>query len=193
MLSTDWMRPNHIMKGNLFYSKSTDTQGFPGSSVSKESACKEGDPGLIPGLGRSAGEEIGYSLWYSWVFPGGSAGKESACNVGDLRLIPGLGRSSGEENSYPLQYSGLENSMGSQRVGHYWATLDFPSTSDGKASACSEGDLDLIPGLGRCPEKEVATHCSILAWRVSWTEEPGRLQSIALQRVRHGWVTNALI
>ena len=77
------------MKGNLFYSKSTDTQGFPGSSVSKESACKEGDPGLIPGLGRSAGEEIGYSLWYSWVFPGGSAGKESACNVGDLRLIPG--------------------------------------------------------------------------------------------------------
>ena len=151
MLSAAWMRPNHIMKGNRFYSKSTDKQGFPGSSASKESACKAGDPGSISGLGRSAGEGIGYSLWYSWVFPGGSAGKESACNVGDLGLIPGLGRSSGEESSYPLQYSGLENSLGSQRVGHYWATLDFPSTSDGKASACSEGDLDLIPGLGRCP------------------------------------------
>ena len=34
------------------------------------------------------------------------------------------------------------------------------------------------------------THSSILAWRIPWTEEPGRLQSIALQRIRHGWVTN---
>ena len=34
-------------------------------------------------------------------------------------------------------------------------------------------------------EKEMATHSSILAWKMSWTEEPGRLQSIALQRVRH--------
>ena len=34
-------------------------------------------------------------------------------------------------------------------------------------------------------EKEMATHCSILAWRVPWTEEPGGLQSIGLQRVRH--------
>ena len=52
----------------------------------------------------------------------GSAGKESTCDVGDLGLIPGLGRSSGEGKGYPLQYSGLENSidqsMGSQRVGH---------------------------------------------------------------------------
>ena len=51
-------------------------------------------------------------------FPGGSAGKESPCNVGDQGSIPGLGRSPGEGNGYPLQYSGLENSMGSQRVGH---------------------------------------------------------------------------
>ena len=49
--------------------------------------------------------------------PCGSAGKESTCNEGDLGSIPGLGRSSGEGNGYPLQYSGLEKSMGSQRVG----------------------------------------------------------------------------
>ena len=55
----------------------------------------------------------------------GSAGKESACNVGDLGLILGLGRSSGEGKGYRLQYSGLEKSMGSQRVGHNWATLIF--------------------------------------------------------------------
>jgi len=41
--------------------------GFPHSSVGKESACNAGDPGSIPGLGRSAGEEIGYSLQYSWA------------------------------------------------------------------------------------------------------------------------------
>ena len=41
--------------------------GFPDSSVGKESACNAGDPGLIPGLGRSAGEGIGYPLLYSWA------------------------------------------------------------------------------------------------------------------------------
>ena len=70
-------------------------KGFPHSSVGKESACNAGDPGLIPGLGRLAGEGIGYPLQYSKGFPCGSAGKESTCNVGDLGLIPGLGRSPG--------------------------------------------------------------------------------------------------
>ena len=40
------------------------------------------------------------------------------------------------------------------------------------------------------PVKEMATHSSILAGRIPWTEEPGRLQSTGLQRVRHDWVTN---
>ena len=39
-------------------------------------------------------------------------------------------------------------------------------------------------------EKEMATHSSILAWRISWTEEPGGLQSTGLQRVRHDWATS---
>ena len=38
-------------------------------------------------------------------------------------------------------------------------------------------------------DKDMATHCSILAWRVPWTEEPGGLQNIGLRRVRHNWVT----
>ena len=65
-------------------------------------------------------------------FPGGSEVKVSACNAGDLGLIPGSGRSPGEGNGNPLQYlawripwieepGGLQ-SMGSQRVGHNWAT-----------------------------------------------------------------------
>ena len=41
-------------------------KGFTDSSVDKESACNAGDPGWIPGLGRSTGEGIGYPLQYSW-------------------------------------------------------------------------------------------------------------------------------
>ena len=40
--------------------------GFAGGSDGKESTCNTGDPSLIPGLGRSAEEEIGYLLQYSW-------------------------------------------------------------------------------------------------------------------------------
>ena len=41
--------------------------GFPDTSVGKESACSAGDPGLIPGSGRSTGEGIGYPLQYHWA------------------------------------------------------------------------------------------------------------------------------
>ena len=40
-----------------------------------------------------------------------------------------------------------------------------------------QGDLGLIPGLGRSPGEEMATHSSILAWKIPWTEEPGGLYS----------------
>ena len=80
---------------------------FSGGSAGEESTCNAGDSGLIPGLGRSAGEvRIPTPVFLG--FSCGSAGKESACNVGDLGLIPGLGRSPGEGKGYPLQYSGLE-------------------------------------------------------------------------------------
>ena len=42
-------------------------EGFPGGSAGKESACNIGEPGSIPGLGRSAREGIGYPLQYSWA------------------------------------------------------------------------------------------------------------------------------
>ena len=64
-------------------------------------------------------------------------------------------------------------------------TQGFPGGSDGKASACKAGDPRLNPGLGRSLEKGMATHSSILAWRILWTEMPGRLQSTGSQTVRH--------
>ena len=42
-------------------------EGFPDSSVGKESTCNTGDPGSIPGSGRSTGEGIGYPFQYSWA------------------------------------------------------------------------------------------------------------------------------
>jgi len=61
----------------------------------------------------------------------------------------------------------------------------FLSGSDGKEFACNAGDSGLIPGPGRTLEKRMATHHSIVAWRIPWTEEPGGLQSMGSQRVGH--------
>ena len=75
-------------------------------SVGKESACNAGDPGSIPGLGRSAGEGISYPLQYSW-----------ASLVAQLLENPPAMQETWvqsldwERNGYPIQYSGLENSM----------------------------------------------------------------------------------
>ena len=68
--------------------------------------------------------------------------------------------------------------------------MGFPGSSVGKESTCNAGDtgdMGSIPGSGRSLEEGMATHSSILAWRIPWTEEPGRLQSIGLQRVEHDW------
>ena len=50
-----------------------------------------------------------------------------------------------------------------------------------KRLAYSAGDLGLIPGLGRSSGEEMATHSSTLAWKIPWTEEHGRIQSMRLQ------------
>ena len=53
----------------------------------------------------------------------------------------------------------------------------------GKEYTCDAGDAGLIPGSGRSPGEGMAVHSSILAWKILWTEEPGRLQSMGSQRV----------
>ena len=91
---------------------------MPDSSVGKGSACNSGNPGWIPGLGRSAGEGIGYPLHYSWA-----------------SLVAQL-----VKNLPPMRET--------------WV--------------CFLGWEDPL-------EKGMATHSSILAWRIPWTEEPGGL------------------
>ena len=101
-------------------------------------------------------------------FPGSSAAKESACSAEDPSWIPRLGRYPGEGIGYPLQSS--------------WASLvaelvkNLPAVQETWVrSLCWQ-----VP-LG----KEMATQASILAWKIPWREEPGRLQFRGLVRVRH--------
>ena len=59
-----------------------------------------------------------------------------------------------------------------------------------KNPAANAGDkrgMGLIPGLGGSLEKEMATHSSILAWRILWTEQPDRLQSMGSQESDSTW------
>ena len=70
----------------------------------------------------------------------------------------------------------------------------FPGGTSGKEPTC-QCRLDIRDGCdpwdGKVPlEQGMATHASILAWRIPWIEEPDKLQSMRLQRAGHDWVTN---
>ena len=62
---------------------------------------------------------------------------------------------------------------------------DFPGGLDGKASAYNAGNPGSVMGWEDLLEKETAPHSNILAWKIPWMEEPGRLQSMGSQSVGH--------
>ena len=68
----------------------------------------------------------------------------------------------------------------------------FPGSLDNKESACSAGDLGWIPGSGKLPSEGKGYPLQYFAWKITWKEEPGGLQSMGLQRVEQDWVTNKL-
>ena len=88
-----------------------------------------------------------------WSFPDSSVGKESACNAGDSSSIPGLGRSAGEGIGYPFQYSWA--TLVTQLVKNPWAMQETWVRSLGWEDPLENGK---------------ATHSSILAWIILWTE-----------------------
>ena len=101
---------------------------FPGGSDSKESAYNAGDPGSIPGPGRSPGEGNGKPLQYSFL--------ENPMDRG----------------AWQATAHGVTKSL--TRLSNFTFTLSllgFPGDSAGKESACNAGDLDSIPWLGRSP------------------------------------------
>ena len=81
---------------------------YPDSSVGN--ACNAGDPGLIPGSGRSPGEGIGYPLQYSWASLAAQLVMNPPAMWETWVWFLGWEVPVGEGKGYPLQYSGLENS-----------------------------------------------------------------------------------
>ena len=172
--------------------------GFPDTSVGKESACNVGDPGSIPGSGRFPGEGIGHPLQYSW-----------ASLVAQLvKYLPAMRetwvRSLGWESNglptpvfWPGEFHGLYSPWGhkesdmTERLSLSYTLRSFPSGTSGKESACHcrRHKKQQIRSLGQEDplEEGIATHCSIPAWRISWTEEPGGLQSTELDTTEVTW------
>ena len=96
--------------------------------------------------------------------------------MGDLGSIPGSGRSPGKGSGNPRQYSCLENPTDG---GAWEATVPGLTKSRTRLS-------DFIFTFHfHAWEKEMATHSSVLAWRIPGTEEPGGLPSMGSHRVRH--------
>ena len=97
--------------------------GFPHSSIGKESACNAGDCSLIPGLGRSSDEGIGYPLQYSWASLVAQLVKLIRLQCGRPEFDPWVGKIPWRGEMLPTQvfwpgeFHGLL-SMGSQGVGH---------------------------------------------------------------------------
>ena len=112
-------------------------------------------------------------------FLGGSVVKNlpvNAGDTGDVGLIPGQGQSPGEEYRNSLQYSCLENSMDG---GAWWAAVYGVTKSRTQLSDFS------FTFHFHALEKEMATHSSVLAWRIPGMGEPGGLPSLGSHRVRH--------
>ena len=177
--------------------------GFPGSSVSKETACIAEGPGLVPGSGRSLGEGRGNPLQYSCLE---NPMDREACWAPvhgvtrvrhDLATKPPLVLDATEYLIVTLPQSPLtcDSSVLSclschwqflMRAGELFSRLSF--------------NLNLLGGffffsswLHWGSEKATAPHSSTLAWKIPWMEEPGGLQSMGSLRVRYDWATSLSI
>ena len=124
-------------------------------------------------------------------------------NARDTSSVPGSGRSPGEENGNPFQYSCLRNPIdggawratvhgvtkSQMRLRDFTFTFTFitfhgyPGISVVKNLPAKQEMWIQSPGWEDPLEKRTATHSSILAWEIPWTEEPGGLQSLRSQRV----------
>ena len=100
----------------------------------------------------------------------------SAGDTGDTGSIPGSGRSLGGKNDNPLQYSCLENP---RDRGAWWAAVH--GVAEGRTRLSNFTFTFHFYAL----EKEMATHSSVLAWRVPGMGEPGGLPSMGSHRVGH--------
>ena len=127
-------------------------------------------------------QNLCWNLWgtninWSSINLGGTSGKEPDCQWRDTlrnRFDPWVEKIPLGRAWNPLQYSCPENPLDRGA----WQATVYRITK-------SQTQLKQHP-----LEREMATHSSILAWKIPWTEEPDGLQSTGLQRVGHDWVTS---
>ena len=190
--------------------------GFPDSSVGKESACNAGDPGSIPGLGWSPGEGIAYPLQYSglenprdctayavtksqtWLsdfhylyrytficypFP----------SLSSIYYFPAMHNVSlgvfshlSPHSLHPVSVSNI-TWLGIKHIKYVYSIPRLPWWLRCKESTCSERDLISVL-VGKIPWSRAWQPTPVfLPGEFPWTEEPGGLQSMGSQRVRHDW------
>ena len=143
-------------------------------------------------------QDIWWSVYRDLGFPGGTSGKEPPVKAGDVRDTGSTSvsqRSPGEGKGHPCQYSGPENSMDYivHGVAKSWTRLSnfhFNLMTIICIPVVSWSN-DWVTSLSlfhfHALEKEMATHSSVLAWRIPGTGEPGGLLSMGSHRVRHNW------
>ena len=90
-----------------------------------------------------------------------------------------------ERDGAELRLAALLFNFCEDLIPSYEHTFDFPSGSDGKVSAYNVGDPGSIPGFGGSPGEGNGNPLQYFAWKIPWTEEHCRLQSMGLQRVGH--------
>ena len=170
---------------------------YPGGSDDKEFTCNAGELGSIPGLGRSPGEGNGNPSQYSCLEnPCGQRGLAGYSPMGLQRVghdwattkhylyqckvlrIKMSHVENEEGNGTPLQYSCLENPMDG---GAWWAAVHGFTKSRTRLR-----DFTFTFHF-HALEKEIATHSSVLAWRIPGTGEPVGLPSMGSHRVEHDW------
>ena len=159
--------------------------GFPDGSVGKEPACNAGDADLIPGWERFPWGGHGNPLQFSCLENPMDRGAWQATVHGVAKsrtwlkwLSTHLKGETGEGNGTPLQYSCLENPMDG---GAWWAAVH--GVAEGRTRLSNFTFTFHFHAL----EKEMATHSSVLAWRIPGTGEPGGLPSNGSHRVGHDW------
>ena len=123
----------------------------PDHSVGKEPTCNAGDPGLIPGLGRSTGEGIGYSLQYSWAFLMAQLIQNPPAMwetwVWSLGWEDPLEKGKATHSSilaWRIPWTLDFVSMGLQRGGHPWGCKELDTTEKLSLSCSNTDDLKTV-------------------------------------------------
>ena len=157
--------------------------GFPDNSVGKQSTCNAGDPGLIPGSGRSTAEGIGYTLQYSWV----SLVAQMVKNPPAMweTWVQSLGwddplekRKATHSRILAWRIPWTSESMGSWGVGHDWMTFtSLFSLIEGNRRRGQQNEMVGWPHwLNGCVLEQTLWECegqgSLAYWSHGVTESP---------------------